>query len=542
MALVICLSAAALVWIGYRAVVEWEQAAGQVAARRAEAAVDLLAAALGRDMRSVQQVVLTSADRDALTVGPAIDLLRPIGSALVRYPYPEAFFSWRGSPSPDSVIFYSRPERRPGWLTVADRTKMFPVVVGREDGLAARLIDRIAKDSAQSRRFSVFDLDVNGSPHQIVALVSYADSLRERPASVLGFMVNLEWVRHEYFKALTAQLSRMADSEGAIELTVLDDGKQPVAGPEMNSGRLPAGQRTFPLAFFDPLIVSVDPPPDLHVASYVAIANAEHDPTLLAARRGASWALGIAGVMAVVMAAGIWLVVQAGRASANLADMRSDFVSAVTHELKTPIANLRAIQETLASGRATMEMSREYAAMGIREANRLARLVDNLLAYARITDVAHAYAFEPVALEAVVDRSVKEFAPNLTVGNFELHIELPDNLPPVLGDPTALSLMLNNLLDNAIRYSKDRRHVTISGRSGDKTVALEVTDKGVGIPADEIQRVTRKFWRGGESHAGGSGLGLAIVDRIVSDHRGTLEIRSTVGVGTTVAITLPQAV
>jgi signal transduction histidine kinase len=419
---------------------------------------------------------------------------------------------------------------------------MFPVVVGREPGLAARLIDRIGRDGAQSRRFSVFDLDVNGSPHQVVAVVSYADSLRERPASVLGFVVNLEWVSREYFKDLTSQLSRMADSDGAIELTVLDDQKHPVAGGETNSGRTPAGQRTFPLAFFDPLIVSVDPPPDLHVASFVAIANAERDPTLLAARRGARWALGIAGVTALVMAAGIWLIVQAGRASANLADMRSDFVSAVTHELKTPIANIRAIQETLASGRATMEMSREYGAMGLRESNRLARLVDNLLAYARITDVTHAYAFEPVALEAVVDRSVKEFAPNLTVGHFELHIELPDHLPPVLGDPTALNLMLNNVLDNAIRYSKENRHVTIVGQARDKTVALEVSDKGVGIPADEIQRVTRKFWRGGESHAGGSGLGLAIVDRIVTDHRGSLEIRSTVGIGTTVAITLPQAV
>jgi len=167
--------------------------------------------------------------------------------------------------------------------------------------------------------------------------------------------------------------------------------------------------------------------------------------------------------------------------------------------------------------------------------------VDNLLAYARITDVAHAYAFEPVALETVVDRSVREFAPNLTQGDFDVQVDLPEKLPPVLGDSTALNLMLNNLLDNAIRYSKNSRHVTIAGRAHQQTVTLEVADKGVGIPPEEIERVTRKFWRGRSSPTSGSGLGLAIVDRIVTDHRGSMEIRSTVGVGTSVIITLPVA-
>jgi signal transduction histidine kinase len=542
LALVICLSAAALAWIGYRAVVEWEQAAAQVASRRAEAAVDLLVAALARDMRGGQQVMLTSADRDGLTLGAGIDLLRPIGSALARYPYPEAFFDWRGMPAADTVAFYSRPERRPSWLTAADNRKMFPVIAGREPAIAGRLIDRVSKDAAQGRRFSVFDLNVDGLPYQVVALVSYSDALRERPAAVLGFMVNLQWAREHYFADLASQVARIEGADRAIEFTVMDDRHQPVVGSPIRDPHEPVGTRAFPLAFFDPLMVSVDPPADLQIASWTAVANAERDPTLGAAERGARWALGVAGVMAVALAVGIWLSLQAGRASANLAEMRSDFVSAVTHELKTPIANMRAIHETLASSRSTLEMSREYAEMGMREANRLSRLVDNLLAYARITDVAHAYTFEPVALESIIDRSVKEFASNLSHGDFDVHVELPEGLPPVIADPTALNLMLNNLLDNAIRYSKDQRHVTIAGRAQRNTVKLEVTDKGIGIPPDEIPRVTRKFWRGPTAHAGGSGLGLAIVDRIVTDHGGTMEIRSVVGAGTSVIITLPSAV
>src|SRR5262249_24467882 len=185
------------------------------------------------------------------------------------------------------------------------------------------------------------------------------------------------------------------------------------------------------------------------------------------------------------------------------------------------------------------ETSREYAAMGIREATRLTRLVDNLLAYARVTDVTHAYALEPIALEAVVDRSVKEFAPNLAHGDFDVHVDIPEGLPLVKADPTALNLMLNNLIDNAVRYSRERHHLKIVGRAQNGSVTLEVIDKGIGIPQEDLQRVTRKFWRAPESHAGGSGLGLAIVDRIVADHGGKLEIRSTVGEGTSVIVTLP---
>jgi len=531
----VCASAAVLVWVGYRAVSEWEQAAAQVASRRADAAVNLLVAALARDMRGVQQVMLTSEDRDS----DASDLMHPIGSALTRYPYPEVFFTWRDPVTAEGVRFYSRPERRPSWLASASTERMFPVVSGRDPVMAKRLLSRIGRDCAEGRRFSVFDFDA-GLPYQVVALVSYSDPLREQPAGVIGFMVNLTWAREHYFADLVDQVARIEGSDRAIEFSVVDDTNRPVVGPGLR-GQSTARQQSFPMAFFDPLIVSVDPPSDLHVKSWTAVANPVHDPTLAAAESGARRTLAVGAVMALALTIGLWLSLEAGRASETLADMRADFVSAVTHELKTPIANMRAIQETLASGRVTTETSREYAEMGIREATRLTRLVDNLLAYARITDVTHAYSFEPVAIEAVVDRSVKEFAPNLAHGDFDVTVDIPEGLPTVKGDPTALNLMLNNLIDNAIRYSKTRRHLTIAGRTQNGSVTLEVTDKGVGIPAEDIERVTRKFWRGQESASGGSGLGLAIVDRIVADHGGTLEIRSTVGEGTSVTVTLRAA-
>ena len=111
---------------GARAVTEWERAAAEVASRRAESAVSLLVSALVRDMRGAQQRVLGAAEREALPEGKAVDLLHPIASAFARYPYADAFFSWRASPTPESVVFYGRAERRPAWLTAYDGQKAFP--------------------------------------------------------------------------------------------------------------------------------------------------------------------------------------------------------------------------------------------------------------------------------------------------------------------------------------------------------------------------------------------------------------------------------
>lgn len=536
----VCASALALVWVGYRAVREWERSAAEIAARRADSAADLLSAALSRDMQGAQQL-LTGGEQDRLASGPAVDLLHPIASAFALYPYIDTFFSWRPSTSPPSVTFYSRIERRPQWFKSDSAPRAFPVVVGSSAGVRPQLVDRVMRDAYEGRRLSVFDVTLHGASYQAVAIITYRDPVRNQPDGVLGYLVDLQWTRRHYFSELAAQVARIEGSDGGIEFAMVDDQGRHVVGtpPAVASG--PVGRRPFPMAFFDPQVIAVDPPPDFSLSSWTAIATAQHDPALATAERGARRAIAIAVAMAIVLSVGLILSLQASRASAQLVEMRSDFVSAVTHELKTPIANLRAIHETLASGRGAVSVLREYSQMGVREAARLARLVDNLLAYARITDVADAYAFESVDLHAIVERTIREFAANLEHGKFDVHTELPEHLPMVRADATALNLMLNNLVDNAIRYSPTVRHLHVGAVAGAHTVTLTVSDKGIGIPADELPKVTRKFTRGRGTEAGGSGLGLAIVDRIVHDHGGSMRISSEVGAGTSVAISLPIA-
>lgn len=539
LAAAIGLSALALIWIGYRAVAEWQHAAGLVASRRAASAADLLVSALSHDMRGAHTSVLLAAEREGLAAGSTADLLHPIAGAFTRYSYAESFFSWRNGPDED-VVFYSRVERRPSWLSGTATTAPYPVSTGSDRRVGRQLLDRLRLDTQQGRRFSAFSMRIGSADYQVAAAITYADASHERPLSIMGFVVNLEWARAHYFSDLAAQVAAIEGSDNSVRFSILDDRGQVIVGTPAPAGEgTPAATRTFPVAFFDPAAVAVDPPADLGLVWWTAVATTGDDPTLAAARSGARRTLAIAAVMALTLAIGLLVSLRAAKASADLSAMRVDFVSAVTHELKTPLANLRAINETLASGRTTPEMIHEYAHMGIGEATRLGRLVDNLLAYSRVTDVADVYSFETVALAPVVQDSLQEFGAILHRDHFTVAVDLPDDLPPVKGDPNALGLLLNNLIDNAIRYSKDSRSLAISARDDGGSVTLEVSDKGVGIPADELPRVTRKFFRGRGSVAGGSGLGLAIVERIVADHSGSLNIRSTEGQGTTVSVTIP---
>jgi signal transduction histidine kinase len=234
------------------------------------------------------------------------------------------------------------------------------------------------------------------------------------------------------------------------------------------------------------------------------------------------------------------MTMRAVRANARLAQLRSDFVATVTHELKTPLATIRAVGDTLVSGRiGTQTAQREYAQLVVQESKSLTRLVDNLLALSRITDVTEVYSFEPQSVDALVEDTLQGFGPQLEAAGFETDVDLPADLPLVRADRTAMGLMLDNLVDNAIRYSPTRRHLHIAAHRENGHVALDVTDEGRGIPEDEIEHVTRKFFRGRHVVPHGGGLGLAIVKRIVTDHGGELTIRSRVNAGTTVTVMIP---
>jgi signal transduction histidine kinase len=535
------LSVVALAWLAYRAVTGWQRSAEIVAQRTADASADLLLTAVTRDMRGVQATVVSALRFDDNN-SVALDL-NAVASAFARYPYPDAFFAarTRTDEGPADITFYSRANRPVAWLPETRPDTPFPVVTVTHPRVGDRLLERLARDLRERRTLSAFDQWIDGVPCQVVALLTYPDNARNR-TDVLGFVVNLDWVRENYFHDLTQQIGRIRGSEPGLRLAVIDVDGEVRAGGTSPDARTPSSTRRFPLLFFDPAMIALDPPTDLRTEWWVAQASMMGTPEVMAARTGAYLTLLIASMSALVLAGGLGLSARAAVVRARLTEMRSDFVAAVTHELKTPTATIQAISESFLR-RPTVDDStrRDYGEIVFQEAKRLTRLIDNLLAYARISDMTNAYGFRRTSLTSLVRSSLKEFRFRLESEGFELSLDLPVDLPAVRADPAALSLAIGNLLDNAIRYSGDRRQLAVSARIAGNAILLEVADAGVGIPVHEIQQVTQKFFRGRDAIAGGSGLGLAITQRIVSDHSGQLFIRSEVGVGTTVSMTVPIA-
>ena len=537
LAVSVCLGIATLLGFGYRATREWQRSSELLIERETEESADLLVTAVTRDMRGAHSRVLANRDWGELSLESLTDTSDQVATAFARYPYPESFFSWQAN-TPHGVVFFNRANRFPAWMPKPTAPNRYPVALVTNPPEAEALREKVAGFGAGRFRYVTFDMTLGGQPYQVVARLVYADPLQEMLHSVIGFTVNLTWVRQSYFSDILSQVAPLATRGNGLDIAVVDDKGQRVWGRENGSAAL---VRDFPLLFLDPSVSMVALGSEPAVRTWTIRASQSTDSALVGAAQGADEALLAAGAAALTLALGLILAIRAVRAGVALTAMRSDFVSSVTHELKTPLANIRAMADTLARRPIGGETVRDYAALLMQEARRLTRLVDNLLAYARVTDVTEMYSFEPIAPAELVDDVLQNFQHPLSEREFTVEVDIPMDIPLVRADRTAMMLALDNLVDNAIRYSPDEHYVRISAHRDGQNVIITVQDRGVGISADELSTVRRKFTRGRLARADGSGLGLAIVSRIVADHRGLFALESEMGKGTTAKVYLPIA-
>jgi signal transduction histidine kinase len=537
LAVAVCLGIATLLGFGYRATREWQRSSELLMERDTEASADLLVTAVTRDMRGAHSRVLANRDWGELSLESLTDTSDQVATAFARYPYPESFFSWQQD-SPHGLVFFNRANRFPAWMPQPTEPLRYPVALVTNPPAGEALRNTVAAFGAGRFRYVTLEMTLGGQPYQIVARLVYDDALQETLHSVIGFTVNLEWVRQSYFSDLLSQVTPIATRGNSLDIAVLDDAGKRVWGRHNGSAHL---VREFPLLFVDPSVSMVALGSNPAVRTWTIRTSRSTSSPLVGAAQGADEALLAAAAAALTLALGLILAIRAVRAGVALTAMRSDFVSSVTHELKTPLANIRAMADTLARRPIGGETVRDYAELLMQEARRLGRLVDNLLAYARVTDVTEMYSFEPVAPAEVVDDVLQNFRHPLSEREFKVEIDMPVDLPLVRADRTAMMLTLDNLVDNAIRYSPREHFIRISARRDGPNVIIEVQDRGVGIPPQELSIVRRKFARGRLARADGSGLGLAIVSRIVADHKGTLVLDSESGAGTTAKVYLPIA-
>lgn len=258
-------------------------------------------------------------------------------------------------------------------------------------------------------------------------------------------------------------------------------------------------------------------------------------------RRNLAVSSSVLGLLGVSMG----LLVLSTRRAQRLARQQMEFVATVSHELRTPLAVIRSAAENLADGVVHDERKiRQYGELMRSEGRRLTDMVEQILEIAGIQSGQRGFALRPVALGPLVRDMVAASGSLIGDAGLQVELDLPEDLPPVLGDEPALRRVFQNLLDNAIKYGAAGGWVRLSARRSGPHLLVSVADRGIGIDPAEQARIFEPFYRAGDVIAAqiqGAGLGLSLVQRIVAAHGGRVGVKSTPRNGSEFTVQLPIA-
>lgn len=386
------------------------------------------------------------------------------------------------------------------------------------------LLARMARDPTDaSVRFHRFVLDLEGRTY-VGSLLAPEGGFRSRSDSIWGFLLDSEAVAAGILAPAIHKYMR----SDAIGWSVHGPaGTEVLSSIAARSGR-PTVIANLPGNF---------PPWTLELY--------RQDPgflnELLGSRRSVYFYAFL--LLAGILVFGLTLTIRTVNHQLELARLKSDFVSTVSHEFKSPLTAIRQLSEMLRDGRVpSVQRRRKYYNVLLEQSERLSLLVDNVLGLAELEEGRPELCLEKADLGALLEEVVSAARNRVQHDEFVIQMEIEDSLPPAVVDRAAIAQAIDNLIDNAIKYSGRAKEVVVRGFREDDHLVINVQDFGVGIGPNESERVFERFYRGGDEltrSVKGTGLGLALVKRIALRHGGSIQVTSQPGEGSTFSLRLP---
>jgi signal transduction histidine kinase len=263
--------------------------------------------------------------------------------------------------------------------------------------------------------------------------------------------------------------------------------------------------------------------------------------TFLFSRRGIYFFMFL--LIAGILIFGLILTVRTVSRELELARMKSDFVSTISHEFKSPLTSIRQLAEMLQSGRVPSEERRQkYYDVLLEQSERLSLLTENVLNFAKMEEGRKEFIFEETDIKSLLEDLVSSIQERVRHAGFDIRLDVENSLPSIKADRDAIMQAVNNLIDNAIKYSGKMKRIEVKAYKEDQYLAVTVKDFGIGIQKEDRDKIFDRFYRGGDEltrTVKGSGLGLTLVKKIVEAHHGSVQIKSEPEQGSTFSIRLP---
>jgi signal transduction histidine kinase/tetratricopeptide (TPR) repeat protein len=346
--------------------------------------------------------------------------------------------------------------------------------------------------------------------------------------TTFGFRIDSEVLAKKHLLPILEKLSLRKD----WHVQISDEFGSPVAGEDITHLRDPIPQLTFSKEFEENF-------PSWKVNIFQSDFGLAQRQFIL---RRNIYILSVTVVMLAIFFGG-FLAIRSAAKEFKLAKLKSDFVATVSHEFRTPLQSIRYLAELLQRGRVHKEDKKQvYYGTITNESKRLSNLIENILDFSKIEAGMKEYKFEETDIAELTKDVASHFQEQVDRKEFSITSEISNQMPKVLADREAISRVLFNLLDNALKYSNIIRGVFLRAWADGESVFLEVQDEGIGISKQDQKKIYKKFYRtdeARESNIKGSGIGLTLVAHIIKAHGGEVLLESDVGKGTKVTVRLP---